>query len=93
MSIFRPAPPDPTQRLISELISERDHYKARVQELEEKLIAITSAQAHRLIYGQSPIPSTTQPEALPTDVFAQRSTTYVPDHTLADIQRRNGEIE
>jgi len=73
--------PDPTQVLIAELRSERDHYKARVTELEKQVIALADRAAYRVLH---PEPRTPGP-GLPADAFASRHTTLRPEFTLQTI--------
>jgi len=81
MGLFGSAP-DPTQVLIDELRSERDHYKARVTELEAKLIAMADRSAYRVLHPEPRQAGV----VLPADAFASRQTPYRPEFTLKALE-------
>jgi hypothetical protein len=53
---------DPKDLVIQELRSERDYLRAKVDELQRELLAMTSSSAYRLVHKDAPEPPPFSPQ-------------------------------
>ena len=77
---------DPKDELIATLRDERDHLRARVRELEEQLLALTSPAAFRVVHPAAAPPAKPREANAAVDPYTARSVTYVPDKRLSEIK-------
>lgn len=78
---------DPKDMVIEELRSERDYLRAKVDELQKELLAMTSTSAYRLVHQ----PEVDPPGApLGEDLFSKRSEPYKPRLSQAQVKANFG---
>jgi hypothetical protein len=75
--------PDPKDAVIEVLTNERDYLRAKVEELEKQLLALTSTHAYRLVHGEDVGPPARPPTP---DVYTLKATDAKPDFTLAQVE-------
>lgn len=78
---------DPRDTLIEQLTSERDHLRALVAQLQDKLVALTDAHAFRLLHPHDGVP---RPPAKPAEPspFERRSMVHIPQDSLAKLEAK-----
>ncbi len=80
---------DPRDTLISTLLSERDYLRAKVDELQKELLAMTSSSAYRLVHRDQAEPEPVEPVLSPMQL--RDADPVKPEQTADEIKASWGD--
>ena len=80
---------DPKDMLIATLANERDYLRAKVDELQKELLAMTNTSAYRLVHRDPLEPEAEGPLAL-SPVQLRSAEPVKPDQTLGEAKAAYG---